>query len=301
MIQIDFSVSLYWLVLSTSSSIPPNLCYGYDFKICFAANMTSVVFLRQASKQKPSLISCHLQENLKWKILSSLQVLPFWPCINLSLSNLILTSVNVYQLYPIPGEQEKVKVLVTQLCRTLCDSMGCSLPRLLCLWNSPGKNTGMGWYLGLSHFTCVLSLSIVLGLPRWHSGKETACQCRRRQFDPWVKKIPWRRKWQPTLVSLPGKSHGQRSLAGYSPLGHKESKRTKQLSTATCPQSLGSKPGWCETLCLTQAKHSCCITLLTCLTTIGGPIFYFPFFMFLVIAFLFWTNDLIPAHPSRRR
>ena len=217
LIQIDFSVSLYWLVLSTSSSIPLNLCYGYDFKICFAANMTSVVFLRQASKWKPSSISCHLQENLKWKILSSLQVLPFWPCINLSLSNLILTSVNVYQLYPIPGGQEKVKVLVTQLCRTLCDSMGCSLPKLLCLWNSPGKNTGVGWYLGLTHFTCVLSLSIVLGLPRWHSGKETTCQCRRRQFSPWVRKIPWRRKWQPTLVSLHGKSHGQRSLAGYSP------------------------------------------------------------------------------------
>ena len=39
--------------------------------------------------------------------------------------------------------------------------------------------------------------------------------------DPWVGKIPWRRKWQPTPVILPGKSHGQRSLAGYSPRGHK--------------------------------------------------------------------------------
>ena len=42
-------------------------------------------------------------------------------------------------------------------------------------------------------------------------------------FDPWVRKIPWRRAWQPTAVFLPGKSHGQRSLAGYSPWGHKES------------------------------------------------------------------------------
>ena len=41
-------------------------------------------------------------------------------------------------------------------------------------------------------------------------------------FDPWVRKIPWRREWQPTSVFLPGKSHGQRSLVGYSPLGHKE-------------------------------------------------------------------------------
>ena len=41
------------------------------------------------------------------------------------------------------------------------------------------------------------------------------------RFDPWVQKIPWRRKWQPTSVSLPGKSHGQRSLVGYRPWGHR--------------------------------------------------------------------------------
>ena len=41
-------------------------------------------------------------------------------------------------------------------------------------------------------------------------------------FDPWVRKIPWRRKWQPTPVFLPGKSHGQRSLVGYTLWGHKE-------------------------------------------------------------------------------
>ena len=41
-------------------------------------------------------------------------------------------------------------------------------------------------------------------------------------FDPWVGKIAWRRKLQPTPVFLPGKPHGQRSLTGYSPWGHKE-------------------------------------------------------------------------------
>ena len=45
---------------------------------------------------------------------------------------------------------------------------------------------------------------------------------KKQGFDPWVRKIPWRRIWQPTPVFLPGKSHGQRSLAGYSPWGHKE-------------------------------------------------------------------------------
>jgi len=59
-------------------------------------------------------------------------------------------------------------------------------------------------------------------LPRWHSGKASACQCRRPRFDPWVRKIPWSRKWPLTPIVLPVKSHRQRSLMGYSPWGHKE-------------------------------------------------------------------------------
>ena len=50
---------------------------------------------------------------------------------------------------------------------------------------------------------------------------------RRRRFDLWAGKIPWRRKWQPTSVFLLGESHRQRSLAGYSPWGHKESDTTE--------------------------------------------------------------------------
>ena len=53
--------------------------------------------------------------------------------------------------------------------------------------------------------------------------------CRRHGFDPWVGKIPWRRKWQLAPVFLPRESHGQRSLAGYSPLGRKELDMSKQL------------------------------------------------------------------------
>ena len=62
------------------------------------------------------------------------------------------------------------------------------------------------------------------------SGKEPACQCRRHKrhrFDPWVGKTPYRRAWQPTLVFLPGESHGQRSPVGYSPESHKESDTTE--------------------------------------------------------------------------
>ena len=48
-------------------------------------------------------------------------------------------------------------------------------------------------------------------------GKESTCQSRSHGFNAWVGKIPWRKKWQLTEVFLPGKSHGQRNLAGYSP------------------------------------------------------------------------------------
>ena len=52
----------------------------------------------------------------------------------------------------------------------------------------------------------------------------------RRGFSPWVGKIPWRRAWQPPPVFLPGKCHGQRSLADCSPWGRKESDTTEPLT-----------------------------------------------------------------------
>ena len=67
-------------------------------------------------------------------------------------------------------------------------------------------------------------------------GKASTCQCRRCKrcrFDSWVGKIPCRRKWQPVSVFLPAKFHRQRSLAGYSSWGRKESDMTKRLSTHT--------------------------------------------------------------------
>ena len=96
-----------------------------------------------------------------------------------------------------------------------------------------------------SHFSCLNVLELFLnynkyislshggwwrGRPSGTRGKEFAFQSRRhkrRRFNPWVRKIPWSRKWQPTPVFLPGKSHGERSLAGYSPWGHKESDTTE--------------------------------------------------------------------------
>ena len=61
---------------------------------------------------------------------------------------------------------------------------------------------------------------------KWPCGKESLRQFRRHRYNPWVGKIPWRRKWPPTPVLLPGKSHGQRNLTGYSPWGCKEMSTT---------------------------------------------------------------------------
>ena len=66
----------------------------------------------------------------------------------------------------------------------------------------------------------------------WHNGKESTCQCRRHKrhrFNPWVGKISWRRKWQPTPELLPEESHEQWSLVGYSPWGRTESNMTEHV------------------------------------------------------------------------
>ena len=67
--------------------------------------------------------------------------------------------------------------------------------------------------------------------------------CERPRFNPWVRKIPWRRKRQPTPVFLPGKSHGQRSQVGYSPWGCKESDTTEQLHFHFSPSCIGEGNG----------------------------------------------------------
>ena len=84
------------------------------------------------------------------------------------------------------------------------------------------------------HFAALILYMSFEVLPRWLSGKESACQCRRHKrhkFGPWVGSIPWSRKWQPTPVFLPGKFHGPRNLVGCSPWGHKELDTTEWLST----------------------------------------------------------------------
>ena len=75
-----------------------------------------------------------------------------------------------------------------------------------------------------------ITRTILDGLPRWLSSKESTCLHRRHGFSPRIGKIPWRWKWQPTPVLLLGEPHRQRSLTGYSPWGQKGLDTTEQLN-----------------------------------------------------------------------
>ena len=84
----------------------------------------------------------------------------------------------------------------------------------------------------------------IWNIPWWLRRNSVCLQCRRPGFDPWVKKIPWRRKWRPTPVLSPGKFHKQRSLVGYCPWGCKELDTTEWLHLLTLAAAKS-----CPTLC----------------------------------------------------
>ena len=87
----------------------------------------------------------------------------------------------------------------------------------ICSWLLPTKQNKLCKKFYKMKLTGVICC---LGFPAGASGKEPTWQCRRPKkhgFDPWVRKIPWRRKWQHTPVFSPGKSQGPKSLVGYSP------------------------------------------------------------------------------------
>ena len=93
------------------------------------------------------------------------------------------------------------------------------------------------WYELYKNFKDAINIKetflLLFRFPRWHSGRESDCQwkrCKRCAFNTWVRKIPWRRKWQPTPIFLPGKFQELRSLAAYSSWGDKELDMTEQLN-----------------------------------------------------------------------
>ena len=138
-----------------------------------------------------------------------------------------------------PGGAATAATKSLQSCPTLCDPMDCSLPGS----SVPGFSRQEHWsglpFPSPMHESEKWKWSrSVVSDPQWSHGlqpsrllhpKEPTCQCKRHRrygFSACAGNIPWRRAWQPTPVFLPGESHGQRSMAGYSPWGHRESDRT---------------------------------------------------------------------------
>ena len=106
------------------------------------------------------------------------------------------------------------------------------------------RNHPQAWRKKISR--TILAALIRFGYTSWLSGKESTCpsrRLRRQGFDLWVRKISWRRMWQPTPVFLPEEFHGQRSLVGHSPQHHKEQNMTEGLGQA------------CIFISLTLIKH----------------------------------------------
>ena len=114
------------------------------------------------------------------------------------------------------------------------------------------------------------------------SSKESACQYRSHQrcgFDPWIRKLPWRRAWQPTPVFLPGESHGKTSLAGQGPKGRIESDMTERLSTHAL-------------------LFQCCLFLSSSLHSLAPKFVWFftyDFYVFLklLILFMYYFPDFV--------
>ena len=112
--------------------------------------------------------------------------------------------------------------------------------------------------------SCMLRLTskvpkILLLLPPGQS-KEPACQLRRHKrhrFTPWVRKVPWRRAWQPTPVFLPGDSHGQRSLEGCSPWGRRELGTMERLSSSRTIQWPSAWRQGTLVLCVQTTQQLC--------------------------------------------
>ena len=123
-----------------------------------------------------------------------------------------------------------------------CYSFTCHRPKLLAVFTI----IHLVFFFKLNHFLSQvyfkrkLHITMLNGKTESHagstSGKEHTCpgrRCKRCRFDPWIRKIPWRRAWQPTPVFLPGKSHGQRSLATVHRVAESQTQLKSDMTEAT--------------------------------------------------------------------
>ena len=169
---------------------------------------------------------------------------------------------------------------VTQSCLTLCDPMVCSLPGFSCPWDFPGNSTGVDCHFllqgifptqgsnpGLPHCRQTLyRLSHLEGRDKY-----LTCACSLASDDPWVRKIPWRRKWQPTLVVLAWEIPWTGEPVGHSSQCHKElrdHKRRWRQKRAVDSKGLGREktglPQW-----LSRKESACSAEVLVLIPGLG--------------------------------
>ena len=129
--------------------------------------------------------------------------LPHWLCIYLFIFFFKDSTQKSYSLGAFPRQEVLFSSFLLLLLNASCYK--CSFPLV----------TSLNWASQV--------VLVVKNLPA------NAGDSKRQEFDPWIRKIPWNRKWQPIPIFLPGKFHAQRSLAGYSPWGRKESDTTEWL------------------------------------------------------------------------
>ena len=128
----------------------------------------------------------------------------------------------------------------------------------------------------------------VLGFPGGSFGKESACNAGDPGSMSWVMKIPWRRKWLPTSVFLPGKFHGQRTLVGYSPWGHKQSDMNERLTFSLSFRILKTQEG------IGQFNHHILFTILRIYDTSSVKNAVFQKFLFIYFC-LCWVFLMLHA------
>ena len=111
------------------------------------------------------------------------------------------------------------------------------------------------WFISQDMSALICLWICIPGLPWWPSSRRIYLPMQECGFDPWVGKIPWRRKWQPTPVFLPGESHGQRSLAGCSPWGCKRVRHN--LATKQQMPACGMPVGLCANVAGIEVYDVC--------------------------------------------
>ena len=165
----------------------------------------------------------------------------FWFIISLAAQSKTRFPLVLFSGVRIPGSDLDVRLLTWRAFDRFGSLLRCLVCRVLCTFAClclPCPSSLCSWWRGWTWGTRLIPRLLLVIWSLVAQMVRICLQCRRPGFHPWVRKIPWRREWQPTPVLLPGQSHGQRSLVGYSPWGLKESNTTEWLTLSLSYRAL---------------------------------------------------------------